>query len=145
MNSKWDERFFRLAIEARSWVKGPDLGVGAVLVSPDRRSLSMGYSGLPRGMDVPEELLVDPEFKDKYMIHAELNAILNAGCSLAGWTLYSTTCTCSLCAAAAIQAGVARVVMPKPQHNSRWLLSQKAGVFALHNAGIEICHGDDET
>lgn len=139
----WDERFMRIAIEARSWVKGPDLGVGAVVVSPDRRRLSIGYSGLPRGMDVPDHIMSDPSFKDRYMVHAELNAILNAGCSLTGWTIYATTCMCSKCAAYAVQAGIARAVMPRPQKTSRWTTSQRAGVNLLQQAGVTLEFGDE--
>lgn len=130
----WDERFMRLAIEARNWVKGPDTGVGAIVVSPDRRRFSMGYSGYPRNV------YDDRAFKDDLiMVHAELNAILNAGCSVEGWTLYSTKCPCSHCAVAAIQAGISRVVsLWPPEDGSRWFESQLAGQRVLMEAGVLV-------
>lgn len=135
---KWNQRFMRLALEARSWVKGPDLGVGAAVVSPNKRQLSLGYSGLARGMDVTKSLLTDPSVKDNYMVHAELNAILNASCALTGWTLYSTKFPCTRCATAAIQAGITRVVAPEPDCSSRWCGNQKDSMALLQALGVEV-------
>lgn len=134
---KWHRRFFRLALEARSWVKGEDLGVGACIVSPDGSLFSLGYSGLPRGVLDAGLRMTDPEFKDYHMVHAELNAILNAGRSVAGWTLYSTKAPCSHCASAAIQAGIATVVSPAPE-DGRWKHSQLEGADILREAQVEV-------
>ena len=120
----WDKRFMRLALEVRSWVKGPDAGVGAVITDTRNRVRSVGYSGLPRGMLDNNERLTDPEFKDQYMVHAELNAILNATTQLDGCTLYATKAPCTKCAAAILQAGIARVVSPAPDKESRWHQNQ---------------------
>lgn len=137
---KWDGRFMALALEARSWVKGPDLGVGACLVSPDRRGFSLGYSGLPRGMNDELARITKPEFKDQHMVHAELNAILNASRSVVGWTLYSTTHPCSHCASAIIQAGIIRVVAPRPTQEqldtSRWAQSWRSARIAFGEAKV---------
>lgn len=134
----WDARGMRLALEARTWVKGPDLGVGACVVSPDRRLFSLGYSGLPRGMADTEERITLPEYKDYHMVHAELNAILNAGRSLVGWTIYATTCPCAHCAGAIIQAGIARVVSPPPMRGNRWHRHHLEGREALREAGVTV-------
>lgn len=136
--SHWDTRFMRLALEARSWVKGPDLGVGACLVSPDRRGFSLGYSGLPRGMSDTDLRMTEPEFKDYHMVHAELNAILNAPGPVVGWSIYATTCPCAHCAAAIIQAGIVRVVSPAPQRGGRWHRHQLEGREALREVGVEV-------
>jgi dCMP deaminase len=132
--TKWDERFLGLAREARTWVKGPDLGVGACVVSPDRRSFSLGYSGLPKGVKDTTERITSQEFKDHNLVHAELNAILNAGRDLTGWSMYATTCPCAQCAAAIIQAGILRVVSPAPQQASRWYRSQLEGAEMMREA-----------
>lgn len=141
---QWDYRFMRLALEARDWVKGPDVGVGACVVSPDRRGFSLGYSGLPRGMEDTEFRITDTWYKDHHMVHAELNAILNASRSVVGWTLYSTTCPCARCAAAAIQAGIVRVVSPAPDRESRWYESQLEGSRALRECGVVTEHMDGD-
>lgn len=136
--SDWDERFMDLAMTARSWVKGPDPGVGACLVSPDRRGFSLGYSGLPRGMRDDVLRITTAEFKDHHMVHAELNAILNAPSSVVGWTMYVTSCPCSHCCAAMIQAGVSRVVSPPPARESRWHRSHLEGREALRECGLQV-------
>ncbi|ADK73417.1 deoxycytidylate deaminase [Roseobacter phage RDJL Phi 1] len=135
---KWDKRFMRLACEARTWVKGPDLGVGACVVSPDNRGFSLGYSGLPRGMKDTNDRITETEFKDHHMVHAELNAILNASRSVVGWTLYATTHPCSHCAGAIIQAGIKRVVAPMPplHSDSRWAPSWAHARMAFKEAGV---------
>ena len=133
----WDERFMRLAIEARSWVKGPDLGVGACVVSPDRRGFSLGYSGLPRGMTDTDERIGEADFKDYHLVHAELNAILNASQSVVGWTMYATTCPCAHCSIAIIQAGIVRVVSPGPI-DGRWKRHHLEGREALRECGVEV-------
>ena len=138
LDGLWDERFLRLAVEARSWVKGPDRGVGACVVSPDARQFSLGFSGLPRGMIDTDLRISTQEFKDNHMIHAELNAILNAGQDLSGWTMYATTCPCAGCAGAIIQSGISRVVSPKPQIDNRWSWSQLEGAEAMRECGVEI-------
>ena len=136
---KWDRRFMRLALEARRWVKGPDKGVGACVVSPDRRLFSLGYSGLARGMADDPARITQAEFKDYHMVHAELNAILNAGRSVQGWTLYSTTHPCAHCAAAIVQAGVVRVVSPEVLGpDSRWRRHHLEAREALRECGVKI-------
>ena len=135
----WDERFMRLALEARSWVKGPDLGVGACIVSPTRRLFSLGFSGLARGLKDEEGRITSLDYKDYHMVHAELNAILNAGRSVEGWTLYSTTHPCAHCAAAAVQAGIVRIVCPpKLGPDSRWRRHHLEAAVALAECGVQV-------
>lgn len=134
--NEWDRRFLRLALEVRSWVKGPDLGVGAVIVNADRRPVSFGYSGLPKGMCDDTPLLTDPTFKDRHMVHAELNAILNATSSLRFCTIYVTKAPCAACCSAIVQADISRVVSPQPDEG-RWKPNQMAGRMALREAGIQ--------
>lgn len=142
-NNKWDIRFMRLAVEARSWVKGPDLGVGACVVSPDRRGFSLGFSGLPRGMEDTDERITQLEFKDYHLVHAELNAILNAGRSVVGWTMYATTCPCAHCSAAMIQAGIVRVVSPPP-FDGRWKRHHLEGRDALRECSVEVVNWEGD-
>lgn len=141
----WDYRMMRLAFEARSWVKGPDLGVGAVVAAPDNRGVSPGYSGLPRGVEDTDERITDPAFKDLCLVHAELNAIFNNPSLTQGGTLYATTAPCAQCCAAAIQTGIARVVSPAPDPESRWFPSQQQGLALLLEAKKEVRHFDMES
>jgi len=138
----WDGRFMNLAKEARSWTKGlgagVDRGVGACVVSPSRRQFSLGFAGFPRGVADTAERLASPKFRANHTIHAELNAILNAGANLEGWTMYVTECPCVHCACAIAQAGIKRLVAPNPNRGSNWYGSQLEGAETLRKAGVII-------
>jgi len=96
--------------------------VGAVLVR-DKRILTTGYNGAPRGFKHCSEVGCLRE-KQKVSsgqrhelcrgLHAEMNALLQAasyGIRIEGAVLYSTTYPCSLCAKMLINAGIRRIVI----------------------------------
>lgn len=138
MTPKWIERFVQLAKTARTWAKGPDLGVGACLVSPDLRGISLGFSGYPRGICDSSERLGNTVVKDQVLVHAELNAILNAGRSVEGWTMFTTKPSCCQCAAAMVQAGIVHVYTPPVEAESRWADNQRAALEYLREAGVRV-------
>ena len=144
----WDEYFMGIALLTAMRSKDPSSQVGACIVSPENKILSLGYNGMPIGCDddaMPWEREGEPlNTKYMYVCHAELNAILNAGRSVPGWTLYATACPCSHCAAAAIQAGIMRVVSPPPDRASRWYRAQLEGREALRECGIAVADFDME-
>lgn len=123
MNSKWDDRFLRIASEVSTWSKDPGSKIGAVVVDDDHRILSVGYNGLPRGM-VDDDRVLDRDFKLRHTVHAEVNAILNAahsGVSLKGSTMYVHGLPpCRDCAKAIAQTGVKRVVFDCPVTKPEW-------------------------
>ena len=45
----WDEYFMGVALLAARRSKDPSTQVGACIVSPDNKILSMGYNGFPKG------------------------------------------------------------------------------------------------
>ena len=109
----WDEYFMGIALLAAKRSKDPGTQVGACIVSPDNKILTMGYNGMPTGChddEMPWEREGDPlETKYIYVCHAEFNAILNnGGRSLKGATLYATLFPCNECAKAIIQSGIQR-------------------------------------
>ena len=109
----WDEYFMGVAKLAACRSKDPSTQVGACIVSPDDIIISTGYNGMPKGCS-------DDEFpwnrdgeenKYAYVVHAELNAILNAnGRDLRGSRVYVALFPCNECAKAIIQSGVKEVV-----------------------------------
>ena len=111
----WDAYFMGIALLSANRSKDPGTQVGACIVSPEKKILTMGYNGMPTGCSddmMPWEREGEPlETKYMYVCHAEFNAILNnGGRSLKGATLYSTLFPCNECAKAIIQSGIARVV-----------------------------------
>ena len=105
----WDEYFMGVARLTAERSKDPNSQVGACIVSPDHKILSMGYNGFPRGCSDDEY----PWVKYTYVTHAELNAILNfrgGTTGLEGAALYVTLFPCNECAKAIIQTGIRTVV-----------------------------------
>ena len=109
----WDEYFMGVAMLAARRSKDPNTQVGACIVSADNISISTGYNGMPKGCS-DDEFPWDrtgEETKYPYVVHAELNAILNAnGRDLRGSRVYVALFPCNECAKAIIQSGVSEVV-----------------------------------
>ena len=109
----WDEYFMGVALLAARRSKDPNTQVGACIVSPDNIILSTGYNGLPCSCsdDVFPWEREGAETKYPYVVHAELNAILNAGGRvLRGARLYVALFPCNECAKAIIQSGIREII-----------------------------------
>ncbi len=112
----WDEYFMGIAMLAARRSKDPNTQVGACIVSPDNIIISTGYNGMPKGCsddEFPWERSgsSDAETKYPYVVHAELNAILNAnGRDLRGSRIYVALFPCNECAKSIIQSGIKEVV-----------------------------------
>ena len=109
----WDEYFMGVALLAARRSKDPNTQVGACIVSPDNIILSTGYNGFPAGCSDDEYPWAreGEETKYPYVVHAELNAILNSsGKSLHGARIYVALFPCNECAKAIIQSGIRQVV-----------------------------------
>ncbi len=112
----WDEYFMGVALLAAQRSKDPNTQVGACIVDRDNRILSTGYNGFPYGCsdeEYPWARQADREQDTKYpfVVHAELNAILNArGKNLSGARIYVALFPCNECAKAIIQSGISEVV-----------------------------------
>ena len=109
----WDEYFMGVAKLAARRSKDPNTQVGACIVSQENIIISTGYNGMPKGCS-DDEFPWDregAETKYPYVVHAELNAILNAnGRDLRGSRVYVALFPCNECAKAIIQSGVKEVV-----------------------------------
>ena len=135
----WDEYFMGVALLAAERSKDPNTQVGACIVDENNRILSTGYNGFPRGCS--DDIFPwnrnesDGETKYPFVVHAELNAILNTrGKSLVGSRVYVGLFPCHECAKAIIQAGIKEVIFLSDKYkntasdmNSRRMLSA-AGV-----------------
>lgn len=137
----WDEYFMGVALLAAERSKDPNTQVGACIVDAQNRILATGYNGFPQGCsddDFPwnrDEAL--GETKYQFVVHAELNAILNArGKSLAGAALYVGLFPCNECAKAIIQAGISEVIYLSDKYAST--PSTLASKRMLNAAGIKL-------
>ena len=133
----WDEYFMGVAMLAARRSKDPNTQVGACIVSPDNIIISTGYNGLPNGCsddEYPWEREGE-ETKYPYVVHAELNAILNAnGRDLRGSRLYVALFPCTECAKAIIQAGVKEVLYLSDKYAST--AATRASKRMLDSAGV---------
>ena len=78
----WDDYFMGLALLSSMRSKDPSSQVGACIVdSKTNRILSVGYNGLPKHCSDDEYPWIKEgealDTKYPYVVHAELNAILN--------------------------------------------------------------------
>ncbi|MGM9961271.1 MAG: deoxycytidylate deaminase [Allobaculum sp.] len=156
----WDQYFMGMAHLAAFRSKDPNTQVGACIVNPQKRVVGLGYNGFPKGCsdDVYSwerqgEFL---ETKYPYVVHAELNAILNSIQNLAGCTLYVSLFPCNECAKAIIQSGISKVIYESDKYcGSQDNLASKrmfddAGVEYIQLTGnmeitIKIHHDGDES
>ena len=134
----WDEYFMGVAKLAAHRSKDPSTQVGACIVSQDNIIISTGYNGMPKGCS-------DDEFpweregaqtKYPYVVHAELNAILNAnGRDLRGSRVYVALFPCNECAKAIIQSGVKEVLYLSDKYADS--MSTLASKRMLTSAGVK--------
>ena len=142
---KWDRRFLALAKEVSTWSKDPSTKCGAIMIK-NRRIVGTGYNGFPVGVRDDEERYANRDLKYKMIVHAEVNACVDAGRDAVGATLYVYPSfmippICNECAKVAIQSGVACVVGFKPDkahaiRAKRWEESILVSKHMFGEAGI---------
>ena len=108
----WDHYFMAQALLAGKRSKDPNTQVGACIVDHKRHVVGVGYNGMPNGNDTDFSWERDGKWIDTkypYVVHAELNAILNSVQSLQDSTIYVSLFPCQECAKAIVQAGIHEV------------------------------------
>ncbi len=142
----WDEYFMGVALLSAKRSKDPNTQVGACIVNTDKKIVGVGYNGSPRGLNDDElpwaregEFL---ETKYPYVVHAELNAILNSTSNLKGCTLYVALFPCNECAKAIIQVGISEIVYLSDKYSDTDIV--KASKRMLNQAGVTLRQLDVE-
>ncbi len=137
----WDEYFIDIAhvVARRSNCRRRQV---AALIVVEKRIISTGYNGTPRGIKncyeggcprCAGDSKSGANLGDCICAHAEENAIVQAayhGISVRGGTLYSTISPCLMCAKMIINAGLKEVVYEHDYHFQKTVrdLFRKAGV-----------------
>jgi dCMP deaminase len=138
----WDEYFMNIAKVVASRSNCMKRKVAAIIVR-DKRVISTGYNGTPRGTRNCNEggcprcnnLAASGTALDECLCsHGEENAIVQAsyhGASLKDAIIYSTFAPCLQCAKMIINSGIREVIynMDYPLNESAFRLFQEAGVF----------------
>jgi len=129
-----------LADHVSTLSKDPSTKVGAAIFDDKRRLISVGYNGLPRGVQDSKARLHDRETKLKMTLHAEKNAMAFATAPLHGSTLFCTHPCCTQCAAQAIQMGVKNVCWPTPEPEfvRRWSNDMTLSLEMFIEAGVTV-------
>lgn len=144
----WHSMFMGVALLAAARSKDYRKRNGACIASVDNKIVGVGYNGLPRGCDDTDPSYwadndADPlHSRHSYIVHAEVNAILNCVVlPLTGSTIYTTQFPCPRCVQSIIQVGIAQVVyLEKKSHQ---VALNGASDKMLADAGIKVLSLED--
>ncbi len=110
----WQDYFMGIAKLSAMRSKDPSTQVGACIVDQNNKIVSVGYNGMPYGIDDATakwgKLGEWQDTKYPYVCHAELNAILNSPRSVVGCRIFVTHHPCNECAKAIVQSGIKEVI-----------------------------------
>lgn len=136
----WDEYFMSLSHLSGKRSKDPSTQVGACIVNQNKRIVGIGYNGMPYGCnddEYPWEKEGDfMNTKYAYVVHAELNAILNSTAPLQGCSIYVSLFPCNECAKAIIQSGITEVVYESDKYADTD--SVKVSKKMFRSAGVNL-------
>lgn len=144
----WDEYFMKITHLVAERSTCLRRRVGALIVR-DKRIISTGYNGAPKGLAHCLEVGCLREQRgvpsgERHELcrgaHAEQNAIIQAagsGSSMEGATMYCTDSPCSTCTKMIINAGIRRIVLGKKYPD-------ELGEQMIAEAGIETVYLDLE-
>jgi dCMP deaminase len=141
----WDQYFLNIAEQVKEKSKDRRTKIGAIIVGKDNEIVSTGYNSFPRGInDDVEERQERPE-KYFWMVHGELNAILNAariGVSTNGCKIYLTCgVPCSNCGRAIINAGITEVYCKTEdttRNREKWDEEAARTLKMFEESGVEV-------
>lgn len=109
----WDSYFMTLAFVASSRSRDQETKHGTILVDKNNIILGTGYNSFIKGVNDASLPKIRPN-KYPFMIHSELNAILNCRVlprEAGGGRAYVTGRCCNHCLQSLIQAGVNELIM----------------------------------
>ena len=141
----WDDYFMGMAHLSAMRSKDPSTQVGACIVTPSKKVVGLGYNGFPTGIndnDFPWEKHDEyDQSKYAYVVHAELNAILNATTSLQGCSIYVSLFPCNECAKAIIQSGIKTLIYESDKYaDTSAVLASKKMLKAAGVTCIQLDH-----
>lgn len=123
-----DKDKFFLDIAYRCSLQGTCLkaNYGAVIVDADNHIVSTGYTGMPSGVNHCEKcgregIPSGTQYEKCRSVHAEMNALLQAGKEAYGCTIYlnknkdDLILPCYLCAKMIVNGGIISIITPKEQ------------------------------
>lgn len=134
-------RFLKVIEAVAEVSKNPKRRVGAGIFTLDAHLLATGYNDLSKG--IPHETyMYEQPYKDKYMMHAEANAISQAakyGKATHGCVMLVTGLQpCSKCAGLIVQAGICEVYFPwQTQKDPKWDSDFEFARYIFDKGGVK--------
>lgn len=139
------------AILASFRSKDPKSQNGACVVGRDRRTLGVGYNGLPEGCRDDDGFWNDNDdaniyhSKHTYVVHAERNAVYNCTLRPGGAAIYTTLFPCPICAQTLVQNGIKKVVYLDVRDYGQHVERNRASWRIFTRAGVETLRYRPET
>lgn len=146
----WTDYFLSIAETVKTKSKDQRTKIGAVIVGNDNEIVSTGYNSFPRGIDDGQDSRqVRPE-KYYWIVHAEMNAILNAariGVSTKNCVMYLTCgVPCSDCCRGIINSGIRKIYCKKQdttRNRDHWNAHAARSRIMFEESGVEVCFYDE--
>jgi dCMP deaminase len=142
LRPSWDEYFAKIAEDVALRSTCIRRAIGAVVVNPSKEIVATGYNGVVRGAPhcdeagcVKDDLAIPSGTGHEICpaVHAEQNAIMQAGKKARGSVLYLTSFPCKICARLIVNAGISKVVISGDY-------TDKEGLTILKDGNIKIKH-----
>jgi dCMP deaminase len=121
--------------------KDPSTQVGACIVDDNNKIVGIGYNGFPRGCSDDElswarKAADVKDTKYPYVVHAEVNAILNSTIKLNNAKMYVALFPCNECAKMIIQAGIKEIIYLSDKYAETDSVMASKRMFEM--AGVEM-------
>ncbi|RLG34490.1 cytidine deaminase [Methanosarcinales archaeon] len=135
----WDDYWMKITSDISLRSTCVRRKIGAVIVK-DTIIISTGYNGAPRGFPhciergcIRDELGIQSGTRHEicFGVHAEQNALLQAGRDAAGGTLYVNAYPCKICAKMILNASIKEVVISGTY-------SDREGIELLREGGVKV-------
>jgi len=151
MRSTWDETWLKVAQAMAGRSNCTNRRVGAVIVDPNNRPVSVGYNGPPAGYQAsgncsdfcPRSVVTNinsargSKYDNCVSVHAEANALIFADRhDYAGGTIYVTNPCCWDCAKLVANSGLKRVVLQLSHVDSHADVDTPANF--LRSCGLQV-------
>lgn len=138
----WDRYFARIVDDISLRSTCYRRRVGALIVNCEREIVASGYNGNVRGYGHCEDIgCIKDEMGFKSgegndwctAVHAEQNALLQAGKGSRGSTMYINAFPCKICARLIVNAGIVKVVISGEY-------TDRDGLKILESSNIKVLH-----
>jgi dCMP deaminase len=140
----WDEYFMNIVHQLKKRSTCTRRQFGAIVVNGKKEIISTGFNGVVRGAEHCEDIgcIKDNLGVESGMghgicpaVHAEQNALIQAGKEAEGATLYLNGFPCKICSRLIVNSGIKRLIMSGDY-------SDEEGLKILTCANIELVHLD---